>query len=479
MTARASLAALLALSAIAWGCGDEGIRQARPQLVPPAEQLDFGGVPVLNEKLEHVGVQNVGRATLLVRGARIEEPGAPFSIGAIPTEVVSGESAPVELAFVPPAEAPYTATLVIETDDPDYPEVRISLLGQGSTRAQVDVSPPELDFGRVGECTAAVKSITVGSSGSADLILQSIAFGDGSSPAFSFVGSTKTPSTVKTGTQAQLSVKYTVAQGDAAAQGTVTLSTTDPEQRDIAIPVKGEPNRAPVPAIAPLGNGSPGMLVTLDGAGSVDPDADGPLTYKWTLRSKPLGATTTIDDPSAAVTTMRLDAAIPGQYEVELTVTDATGVKGCAPARAQIVATPAQKLLVEMFWDNQRTDIDLHLLRAPGATLGSPADDCHYASPSPDWGQLGNATDDPAFERDALIGYGPEIIGYVNPVDGVFRVATRFANDHLSGAPGSQVTVRIYHYGVLKAELKKRLEQPGEVWNVADIEWPSGTIQAL
>ena len=52
---------------------------------------------------------------------------------------------------------------------------------------------------------------------------------------------------------------------------------------------------------------------------------------------------------------------------------------------------------------------------------------------------------------DVTEGYGPEVFGYVNPIDSTFRVAVVFQNDLLNPMPSSKATVRIYLYGVLKA----------------------------
>jgi hypothetical protein len=241
--------------------------------------------------------------------------------------------------------------------------------------------------------------------------------------------------------------------------------------------LKGDVNKAPVPVIAPLGNGAPGLTIALDGTGSSDPDGDVPLTYKWTMRSKPLSSDTAFADPAAALTSMRLDPLVPGAYEVQLDVTDLLGVKSCLPARATVVATPAQKLLVEMFWDNSVTDIDLHVLRTTTSKVGMAPDDAYYANPVPEWGQAG-AMDDPIFIRDALTGYGPELFGYVNPIDTTYRLVAEFANEHLDPNPKSKVTVRVYLYGVVKGEFTRTLEKAGNRWIIADVTWPSGVITA-
>ncbi len=64
-----------------------------------------------------------------------------------------------------------------------------------------------------------------------------------------------------------------------------------------------------------------GSLVTLDGAGSTDPDLDYPLTYAWTLKQRPAGSTSALT--SADTATPSLTADVMGEYVVELVVTDA------------------------------------------------------------------------------------------------------------------------------------------------------------
>ncbi len=475
---------LVFLTALA--CGDPNLNRVRPQLNPIGSPVDFGTMPVLNEVRVSIPVENLGRALMKVSNVGLDTADGVFRVDAAPDEVPGAEKRAIDVVFKPPREQEYTATLAFDTDDTDNLHVELELVGKGSTRAKMEVAPAAIDFGRVAECAAAVQALTITSTGTADLVLTEIAFSEGTAPGFSFVGSTRTPATVKAvganglPGQIQLTVKYTAAAGaSGTATGGVRLRGTDPEQQELVIPLTATVNRAPVPAIAPLGNGAPGQTVTLDGAASSDPEGDLPLTYKWTLRSRPLSSTTAIAAPAAATTSMRLDPAVPGSYEVQLDVTDSTGAKNCQPARATVVATPAQKLLVEMFWDNAGTDLDLHVLRTATAALFTAPDDCFYQNRAPDWGVAGSATDDPQLTRDALTGYGPEIFGYVNPIDTTYRVLVVFSNELLNPTPASRATVRIYQYGVLKAELSKVLPRKDEVWSVADVTWPSGDITPL
>jgi hypothetical protein len=290
--------------------------------------------------------------------------------------------------------------------------------------------------------------------------------------------------------QILVTLRYTVWPGSVGdALGSVRVRGTDPARREVLVALSGQVNRAPIPQILPLGTvpspsgsgwvGFPGQKVTLDGSASFDPDDDLPLSYRWTLRSKPLGTQTAIAAPEQAVTEMTLDPQIPGEYVVELNVVDGAGAKNLAPARASIIAAPAQDLLVEMFWTNSVPDIDLHFLRSPQTTLEAIPDDCFFQNPTPDWGLAGDPTDDPELVRDALVGFGPEVLGYAEPAPGTYRVVAKYFNDHLADDPAVEVTVRIYEFGVVKFERSRVLSAEGEVWNVADIEWPSRVITPI
>lgn len=468
------------------GCGDEGVRAVRPVLVTVPETVDFETVPVLNEKTIEIAVTNVGRAKLTVSNIALAKDDGIFRLMTRPEEVESGETENLVVVFTPQAEQPYEDTLTFETNDREHPTVTVKLVGVGSTRAIIAVDPMTLDFGRVAECGSTVLLLSIQSKGTADLVINEIAFAEGSSPAFTFVGSTRTPAVVKTVDanglpgEIQMTVRVTVPAGsEGTLTGGIRLSTTDPDRREVIVPITATVNKAPIAVIAPLGNGAPGQSLTLDASGSSDPDGDVPLTYRWSLRSKPLASMTTIAMPAEVSTSMTLDATVPGAYEVQLDVTDSTGAKSCQPARTTVVASPAQKLLIEMFWDNSATDLDLHVLRTKDSPLFTAPDDCHYQNRKPDWGTAGDTTDDPEFVRDALTGYGPEVFGYVNPVDSTYRIAVVLQNTLLSPMPASRVTVRVYLFGVLKSETYRTLTTMNEIWAVADVTWPSGEVTVL
>jgi hypothetical protein len=475
----------LGLLLLAVACGEGGTQTVTPNLVPPPDRYDFGEAPVLNERKLELPLDNPGRAGLNIMSIRVKEEGSVFRIGEYPAEVERGGKVVVDLFFRPLEEKAYEGTLVLETDDPTSPLMELPMTGVGSKRAVMELEPASLDFGRTPEGGATVQTLTIRSIGSADLIVEELAFTGDSSPGFTFIGSTRTPATVKTvdddGLPGELkvTVKYAVVPGDPAqATGGLRIRNTDPDQPEVIVPLNGQVNRAPLPVIAGVANAAPGMVVPLDGSGSSDPDNDTPLTYKWTLTRRPSGAIADLGDETAAVTDLTLDPLLPGEYEVSLVVTDSLGAKSVQPAKLRIVAVPAQKLLVELFWNNSLTDVDLHLLMTPQSRLKS-SDDCYYGNCVPgrgirDWGQLGVTEDNPVLLRDALTGYGPEVIGITEPVAGTYRVVAHFEHAHEAPKPQSEVTVRVYSYGRVVHESKRILETAGTSWPVVDVAWPSG-----
>lgn len=479
-------AACLAVLSGCPGCNGGNLQEVRPRLAPPGSPVDFGTLPVLNQKSIDIPLVNVGRAKMTISNVVLGKADGIFRVESAPEIVEGGAEEKLVVVFQPVAEASYEDTLTFETDDDENARIELKLIGIGSTKAQIELMPAMVDFGRVAECSSTVQLISIFSRGTADLVVEEIAFTDGSSPAFSFVGSTRTPAIVKTvganglPGEIQLTLRLSVPAGaEGMLTGGIRIKSTDPERRELTIPLTAMVNKAPIASIGMLGNGAPGQRITLDGTGSSDPDMDNPLTYKWTIRSKPLASNTSIAMPESATTEMTLDPMVPGQYEVQLDVTDSTGAKSCQPARAAVIASPAQKLLVEMFWDNSATDIDLHVLRNNQSLLFTAPDDCFYQNRTPDWGISGDTTDDPELVRDALTGYGPEVFGYVNPIDTTYRVLAVFENEHLAMNPSSRVTVRVYLFGVLEAEVSRTLERGGAIWEVADVTWPTGDVTVL
>ncbi len=468
--------ALLALLGAA--CSDAQTQLARGRLEVPVASLDLGAVPLFNERVQTVEVRNAGRAPVTLLQVAIQAPdGSPgaFAVGAAPAALDAGETAQIEVRFTPEAVADYSATLAIASDDPVNPSVQVALSGRGSTAAAVQADSA-VDFGKVCEGAQAIGWLNLRSTGDAALILEAIRFADGTAPEFSFAASTKAGTQVPAGGSLALALRFSpTSSTGATASGAVVLTTTDPAHRSFQVSLTASVDRAPVAAIAALPDAAPGASVVFDGSASSDLDGDLPLAYSWALKASPIGSAAQPSPLNAAQAGLTLD--LPGAYELALTVQDAFGCTS-APAFQEVLAKPAQKLLVELTWDNPLTDLDLHLAPA-GADFFGPSD-CYYAQGHmhPDWGVQGDSSDDPSLDRDALVGFGPEIISYANPAPGTYQAMAYFYSDHGAASPSTVATVRVFELGVIKAELKKTLAAAGGQWLALTVNWPSGAVVA-
>jgi hypothetical protein len=54
-----------------------------------------------------------------------------------------------------------------------------------------------------------------------------------------------------------------------------------------------------------------------------------------------------------------------------------------------------------------------------------------------------------------------------------------YFSDHRSKQPATVATVRVYEFGVIKAEVRRTLYQEGWQWQVLTIDWPGGAITRI
>lgn len=162
---------------------------------------------------------------------------------------------------------------------------------------------------------------------------------------------------------------------------------------------------------------------------------------EWNLGGRPEGSAaslrgSTTVTPSASVR-LSFQPDIAGEYTVVVTATDEDGQT--ARCETLVRALVNEGLRVEMFWDTDGTDMDLHLLN-PTATRWFSSDDCYYANclgGRLSWGGPG-PEDDPSLDLDNTSGRGPENINIDEPFPGTYRVGV-----HAFRGNG-RVSVRIY-----------------------------------
>jgi hypothetical protein len=220
----------------------------------------------------------------------------------------------------------------------------------------------------------------------------------------------------------------------------------------------------------------PDETVYLNGSQSSSPISS-PLSYSWEMVAAPTGTNTQLYNSQTAYPFFLGD--VSGEYVICLTVTDDEQCES-DPACVTVQVRPQVAIHVELTWDANGADVDLHYLSPQGNFFNYPTD-CYYGNKTPDWGSNGLGVadgisgNDPRLDLDNTSGYGPENLNQDEPFDTLegYRVAV-----HLycaSSVSSTVARVRIYVNGGLAFETSRTIEG-ADFWNVADISvWGDGS----
>ncbi|MBN1944221.1 MAG: choice-of-anchor D domain-containing protein [Bradymonadales bacterium] len=222
-------------------------------------------------------------------------------------------------------------------------------------------------------------------------------------------------------------------------------------------------------------------LATLELDASQSYDAEGSIaSYAWEVTRRPPGSTANFQpNGSVANPTFFLDFA--GQYVFTLRVFDNTGVESCESATIMAVVTPAEHIHVQLYWDTNGTDVDLHFLHPNASVWNFSPWDCFYANRNPNWG-TSSRDDDPSLDIDDVDGYGPENINLDGPegttsAPFTYRVGIFYYSDHGRGA--STPTVKIFLDGTERFSATMPNLTDRQFWDVARITWPTRDIERI
>jgi hypothetical protein len=449
---------------------DTQFQQLDPGIAVSPPELAFGdaAVPLTHEL--PLFVQNAGKADLDV--ALSFDPELPeFDIAGDRVFLLEpDDERPVTVRFHPETFLPFATELVVASNDPTQPEIRVPVSGRGVYEPQPDIAaPPFLDLGTQTAGGSTTGFALVANEGEAPLVISEARLeGDA---AFTLLDD---PSGDTVGPGAQLPVVVVYAPLDEGGdQATLTLVSNDPDEPETEIVLLGNGGagfQLPVAVIDCPSEAAPPEYVTLDGSASYDPGGNGISTYTWTLVQRPDGSQASFTSPVGPLVQLFADTA--GTYEVGLTVTNGLTIPS-AMATCVFQAIPADALHIELTWDAPSSDLDLHLRQNGVALFDSPDDAC-WCNNVPSWGSAGT-DDDPRLDLDDLAGFGPENMNILLPADGVYRVAVHYYDDDYDGPVTA--TVRVYVYGALVSELQALLDE-FDVWEVGTVDWPSGAFTA-
>lgn len=283
-----------------------------------------------------------------------------------------------------------------------------------------------------------------------------------------------------------------------AADTADTVDTVDTVEPLDAVDVPPDPASCPVAVISVEEGEEVIPRTALHLHGDASHAVSGAIArYEWSVL-QPTGSAG-LFTPTSAFPNPIFEANVAGTYRFSLTVWDDAGRVSCQPALAEVVVTCDCGVHVELLWDTPGdpnpddtgpaagTDLDLHFAHPDAAVCDVDGDgqadpwfdlpwDTYWFNTNPDWGSFDpSADDDPRLDRDDNDGWGPENVNLDRPEpEAVYRVGVHYRDDY--GFGPSLATVRVYIYSALMFEVPGVELQPGDLWDVAKIEWPSAKV---
>lgn len=254
-------------------CGPQ-VNQVLASLGVSPAGLDFGAVKVGESKALPVRFEARTAAEVTFSGITIEGPGAAaFAIANAPTGLDPNGSATATVTFSASAVAAFTASLVINSNDPDRPVTRIALVGEGAEpRLEVTpecdaargcvgtavLSPPALDFGaepfmRLSPVDPTkLPSVTLVNAGTVALVVTAARFEGDDAAAFSLAGNVTFPAgglTLEASEGRNLAIRFApTSEQQASYSARLVIESDDPEAPSVTVALTGtlKPNQPPV-----------------------------------------------------------------------------------------------------------------------------------------------------------------------------------------------------------------------------------------
>lgn len=202
--------------------------------------VSFGSVQVGKQSNQTITIANTGTASMNVTQATVSNSQFKISGLTLPAAMTSGQSATFTVSVTPSASGAVSGTLTVQGDSGSSPATVNLTATAVASNPQASLSASSVNFGNVAVTTSGSSALTISNSGSADLVISSVTI---AGAGFSFSGIT-TPKTITAGQSAQISLGFKPpAQG--AATGTLTISSNDPNNGTLSVPLVGSGTPAP------------------------------------------------------------------------------------------------------------------------------------------------------------------------------------------------------------------------------------------
>ncbi len=222
----------------------EGDVVETPRIAVARDEVAFGNVQAGLTKDETVTLSNTGNATLGINGVSIAGANASaFMQSNTCSTIAAGESCEVKVTYIPDGEGTQSATLTISSTDADNSSVDVALNGRSvlAPIPEIAVTPASLSLGRaqVGQSKSA--QITISNNGNETLLINGINLAGTDASEFL---QTNNCTTVAPEQTCAVEISFTAAAvGVRNAQ--LVISSDDPENAEVAVPVSAEGFEAP------------------------------------------------------------------------------------------------------------------------------------------------------------------------------------------------------------------------------------------
>ncbi|WP_161782621.1 choice-of-anchor D domain-containing protein [Halococcus sediminicola] len=259
-------------------------QSVKPTIGLSSESYDYGDVAVNTGNVTTFTVTNDGNAPLTVSGTTISGANAEeFALvdGGRSYMLAPGESRDIRVRFVPNSTGAKSATLELESDDPDRPTVTAALTGTG-TASNIVVDPPSYDYRQVPNGGSQTKNFTVTNDGDAPLSVSSTSIVGPDAGDFTIVDGSG-PFTLQPGESQSVEVRIDFAPTTTGEKkATLVVESDAANQPTVTVPLSGEsiaPSISLTPETRDLGEVPAGSVntttftVTNDGTAGLDVSA--------------------------------------------------------------------------------------------------------------------------------------------------------------------------------------------------------------
>ncbi len=470
------------------GCQDYALSENKAAIEVKPDSLDFGFVTTGFSAEREFQIKNVGSATCQIERFTWESEADYLSLDRgmnDPFTLNKGDSVDVVVTYAPDTDmTELTNAVLVYHELSDEAEV-VELLMSAGAEPDIEADPDFLAFGSINSNETRNENVVLSNVGDGLIIIDDVSL-TGDSP-FTLNPEDSVGAELASGEVTSINITFTPNGATGNFTGEVLVASNDPDESELLIPITGssgvpsaycsvEPN--PVFAIFETATFH---AYDVMGNMSSDPNySQNQLTFDWTLLAQPTGSTASL--PGGFDPDRNLSPDMPGTYTGELVVCNPN--EDCSdPCVVDLEAITSQDLWVEMYWTQAPDDMDLHLI-GPGGSFNSQMD-CYYANMNPDWGVLGDPSDDPSLDLDDIPGTGPENINVAMPADGTYTVAvhdysgSNWPSQDITTA--NQTTVNVWISGQLADTLNCSITGDDTVTGFFTIEYVNSqaTVTAL